>query len=323
MRKLLAAFAVAALCLTSSVIVAQDKWPSKPIKVVVPVGAGSSADVRARQIADHLAKALGKPVLIENRPGAGATIGADYVAKSPGDGYTLLYGTIADQAIAPALYPNLPYNPRKDFLPIVQNTLIPPQLVVNPALGVRSMKDLIGLAKARPGQLMAGSWGNGSLTHLLLLQLNREAGIEISHVPYKNAASALSDVVAGHVAMMFDYIPATQSLIKAGKLRPLMTVGPQRSKVLPDVPCAAEVGLPGIKHMGWSGFFAPAGTPKEIVTRLHVELARIVRSPELAQIVIDSGGEVPAGSPEDFAAFIRREQDEMAEIVKATGAKAE
>jgi tripartite-type tricarboxylate transporter receptor subunit TctC len=300
---------------------AQERWPSKPIKVVVPTGPGSSADIRARQIGDQLAKVLGKPVFIENRPGAGATIGADYVAKSPADGYTLLYGTIADQAIAPALYPSLPYNPRKDFVPIVQNALFPPQLVVNPALGVRSMKELIALAKAKPGQLMAGSWGNGSLTHLLVLQLNREAGIEISHVPYKNAASALSDVVGGHVSMMFDYIPATESLIKAGKLRPLMTVGSQRSKVLPDVPSAAEVGLPGIKHMGWSGFFAPAGTSKEIVARLHIELARIVRSPELAQIVVDSGGEVPATSSEEFAAFVRHEQDEMAEIVKSIGAK--
>jgi tripartite-type tricarboxylate transporter receptor subunit TctC len=302
-----------------------ENYPSKPIKLVVPVGPGSAADLRARQIADRLSKALGQPVVIENRPGAGSTIGAAYVAKSAPDGYTLLYGTIGDQAIAPALYPNLPYDPRKDFVPIVQNALIPPILVVNPSLGVSTMKELIALAKAKPGTVTIASWGNGTLPHLLALQLAREAGIQIVHIPYKNAGAALSDVVAGHVAMMFDYTPSSKPFVSAGRLKVLMTVGHKRARILPDVPSAEELGMPAIEHMGWSTILAPAGTSREIVKRLNTELVRIVRSPEIMQIIVDSGGDPDAvgRSPEEVAAFIRREQETLAALVKATGARAE
>jgi len=296
-------------------------YPVKPNKVVVPLAAGSTADVRARQISEHLSKALGWQVIVENRPGAGNTLGADYVAKSAPDGYTLLYGTIADQSIAPALYPNLPYNPRRDFAPITQNALVPAILFVNAELGVRSMQELIALAKAKPAQLTFGSYGNGTLTHLLLAQLNRETGIEITHVPYKSAAAALTDVVAGRVSLLFDFVITAGPFVKAGKLRPLMIVGAKRSRVFPDVPSAAEVGLPRISHNAWAGFLAPAGTPRDIVNRLNTELVRIVRSPELAQIAVDSGGEAVGNSPEEFAAFIRSEQDELAGLVKATGAR--
>jgi tripartite-type tricarboxylate transporter receptor subunit TctC len=302
-----------------------DNYPSRPIKLVVPVGAGSSADLRARQIADRLSKALGQTVVIDNRPGAGSTIGAAYVARSAPDGYTLLYGTIGDQAIAPALYPNLPYDPRKDFVPIVQNALVPPILVVNPSLGVSTMKELIALAKAKPGTITIASWGNGTLPHLLALQLAREAGIQIVHIPYKNAGAALSDVVAGHVAMMFDYTPSSKPFVAAGRLKVLMTVGHKRAKILPDVPSAEEVGMPAIEHMGWSTILAPTGLPGEILKRLNTELVRIVRSPEIMQIIVDSGGDPDAvgRSPEEIAAFIRREQETLAALVKATGARAE
>lgn len=300
-------------------------YPSKPIKIVVPVGAGSASDVRARQIGERLSQALGQPVIIENRPGAGLTLGAAFVAKSKPDGYTLLYGTTADQGLAPALHRNLPYDPRKDFVAIAQNSLIPPILVVNPSLGVNSMKGLIELAKARSGQLTFGSWGNGTLTHLLGLQLAREAGIQIVHVPYKNSAAAVNDVIAGHVSMMFDYTITCRSFIEAGRLKALMTVGHKRSKLLPEVPSAAELGMPAIEHMGWSAIFAPARTPREIVARLNTELVRILRSPELIQIIIDSGGEPDAvgGSPEQVAAFVRREQEALAALIQATGMKVE
>jgi len=324
-RTLIAWAAIGAILAFASGGALADNYPRKPIKLVVPVGAGSSSDVRARQMGDRLAKALGQPVLIENRPGAGNTIGAAYVAKSAPDGYTLLYGTTADQAIAPALYPNLPYDPRRDFAPITQNSLIPPILVVSPSLGVSNMKELLALAKAKPGQLTIGSWGNGTLTHLLALQLRREAGVDIVHVPYKNAADALNDVMAGHISMMFDYTPSSRPFISAGKLTVVMTVGHKRSKILPAVPSAAELGMPAIQHMGWSGIFAPAGTSPDIVKRLHVELARIVRSPEIIQIIVDSGGDPEAvgRSPEEFAAFVRQEQETLAALVKATGARAE
>lgn len=300
-------------------------YPSKPIKIVVPVGAGSASDVRARQIGERLSQALGQPVIIENRPGAGMTLGAAYVAKSKADGYTLLYGTTADQALAPALHRDLPYDPRKDFVAIAQNSLIPPILVVNPSLGVNSMKALVELARTSPGRLTFGSWGNGTLTHLLGLQLAREAGIQIVHVPYKNAAAALNDVVAGHVSMMFDYTITCRPFIETGKLKALMTVGHKRSKLLPDVPSAAELGMPAIEHMGWSGIFAPARTPREIVDRLNTELVRILRSPELIQIIADSGGDPDAvgGSPAQVAAFVRREQETLAATVRATGMKVE
>jgi tripartite-type tricarboxylate transporter receptor subunit TctC len=319
------ALAACAMLALASHEAASVGYPSKPIKIVVPVGAGSASDVRARQIGERLSQALGQPVIIENRPGAGLTLGAAYVAKSKPDGYTLLYGTTADQALAPALHRNLPYDPRKDFVAIAQNSLIPPILVVNPALGVSSMKGLIELAKARPGQLTFGSWGNGTLTHLLGLQLAREAGIQIVHVPYKNPAAAVNDVIAGHVSMMFDYTITCRAFIEAGRLKALMTVGHKRSKLLLDVPSAAELGMPAIEHMGWSGIFAPAGTPREIVDRLNAELVRILRSPELIQIIADSGGDPDAvgGSPEQVAAFVRREQETLGALVQATGMKIE
>ena len=324
-RALTSALGVGAILVFASVLSAADGYPTKPIKLVVPVGAGSASDVRARQIGDRLSKALGQPIIIENKPGAAATIGAAYVAMSKADGYTLLYGTVSDQALAPALIPDLPYDPRKAFVPIVQNSLIPPILVINASLGVSNMKELIALAKAKPDQITFGSWGSGTLTHLLGLQLAREAGIKIVHVPYKNAAAALNDVVAGHVSMMFDYTPTCRPLITAGKVKALMTVGAKRSKILPEVPSAAELGMPAIEHMGWSVIFAPAATPREIVTRLNTELVRIVRSPEIIQIIVDSGGDPDAvgGSPEEIAAFVKREQETLAVLIKATGMRVE
>lgn len=300
-----------------------DNYPSKLIRLVVPTSAGSTSDVRARQIAERLSAALKQPVIVDNRAGAGETIAADFVAKAAPDGYTILYGTIANLAIAPAFYPNLPYDPRRDFAPITQQNLIPPILVVSPKLGVRTPRELIALAKSKPGQLTCGSRGNGTITQLLLLQLNREAGIDIVHVPYKNSANALTDVVAGHIDMIFDYTPTSMPLITAGRLVPVLTVGHKRSKLLPDVSSAEEAGLPRLEHKGWSGFLVPVGTPKDIVKRLNAELVRIVRSPELAQFMVDSGGEAVGNSPEEFAAFIRSEQESMAALVKATGARAE
>jgi tripartite-type tricarboxylate transporter receptor subunit TctC len=313
--------AVGALAAPASGSVSAADYPTKPIKIVVPVGAGSASDVRARQIAERLSKALGQPVIVDNRPGAASTIGAAYVATSKPDGYTLLYGTIADQAIAPSLFKELPYNPRKDFVPVAQNSLIPPILVINPGLGVNTIQELIALAKRKPGRLAVGSWGEASITHILGRQLALEAGIELVHVPYKNAAAALTDVAAGHIAMMFDYTPTCKPLIDAGRIKALMTVGDKRSKILPQVPSAAEVGLPALRHMGWSAMFVPAGTSPEIVKRLNVELVKIVRSPAILQIIVDSGGDPDAvgGTPEQIAAFVRREQDSLADLVKATG----
>jgi len=302
---------------------AGDAWPGKPLRLVVPQAAGGPADVRARQIAEGLAKSLGQPVVVENRPGAGGTIGADVVAKAPPDGYALLYGTISDQSIAPAFYPNLPYDPRKDFAPITQNSTIPAVLVVHAGSGLRSIQELIAKAKARPGELTLASYDNGTLTQPLLLQMNREAGVAITHVPYKNPTAGLTDVAAGPVTMMFDYYLTSRPFIESGKVVPLMIVDDRRIGSLPAVPAAAEVGLPSIKHIAWSGILAPAGTPRAIVARLHAELVKTLRSPELARVFAESGGETVANSPEEFAAFIAKERAELAELVRATGAKPE
>jgi tripartite-type tricarboxylate transporter receptor subunit TctC len=321
--KCLAGALVFAGVLLSGTVSQADNYPNKGIRVVLGQAAGGPADVRARQISQRLSAALGQQVIVENRPGAGGTLAADYVAKSAPDGYTLLYGNIGELTIAPNLYKHMSYDPLADLSPITQNSLIPPILVVSPSLGVASMKELIALAKAKPGELSAASYGNGTLTHLLILQLAREAGIEITHVPYKLMTAGQTDVIAGRVSMMFDYTISSGGFIKAGMLRPLMTVGRNRSKVLPDGPSAAEAGLPGIKHNAWTGFLAPAKTPKEIINRLNGELVRILRSPEIAQILIDSGGMPVGNSPEEFAAFMRSEQAELSELIRVTGAKVE
>jgi tripartite-type tricarboxylate transporter receptor subunit TctC len=323
MRFAYRALRVLVMVLAINPVVAADTYPSRSIKAVVPQSAGSPPDVRARQIADRLSKSIGQPVIVENRPGAGGTIGAEYVAKSPPDGYTLLYGIISDQSIAPAFYLDLPYNPRKDFAPITLNALTPAILVVNSSLGVHSVKELVALAKAKPGQLTGGSYGNGTMNHLLLLQLGREAGINFVHVPYKSASNSMADLVSGQISIMFDYYHTSGSSIASGRIVPLMVVGHQRIKGLPNVPSAAEVGLPNIKHRSWTGYLAPAGTPKDIIKRLNAELVKALRTPELVQKLAESGGETIANSPEEFAAFIAKEQDEMAELVKVTGAKME
>jgi tripartite-type tricarboxylate transporter receptor subunit TctC len=300
---------------------AADAFPNKPIRFVVPYAAGTTVDIRARQVAERISKPLGVAVLVENRPGAGATIGAAQVAKAPPDGYTILVGSVAEQAVAPAVYASLPYDPRKDFAPITQYAETAAILVANPDLGVSSMHELLALAKANPGKLSIGSWGNGTLTHLLSAQLNRLTGADIVHVPYKSSSQGLTDVAGGQLSLMWDYPVSSGPLIKAGRLKPLMVIGEQRVAPLPDVPSAAEAGLEQMRHKSWGGFFAPAGTPSEVIARLNAEIVRALRSPEMEEILAAQGSRVVTNSPEEFAAFVRREQDELAALAKAAGAK--
>jgi tripartite-type tricarboxylate transporter receptor subunit TctC len=301
---------------------AQD-YPTRPIKVIVGYGPGSTNDVRLRQISDRLAAALGQPIVIENRPGAAATLAAGLAAKAAPDGYTLLYGGATELAVEPALRKDLPYDVLRDFQPIVQLGTSPAVLFAGPRSNVRTFQDLVAGAKAKPGQLTCGSYGAGSLTHLLLMQLNQQSGIDLVHVPYKNPASGLMDVAGGHTTVAFDYMVGAASLLQAGKLVPLLVIGDTRLSVLPDVPSAAEVGLPGLDRKGWAGFLAPRNTPKDIVRKLNREIVRLIRSPEMTEVIARSGAQIVAGTPEGFETFIRDEHKKYAALVKSVGLRAE
>ena len=316
----------AALCAVLAALAAMalaQTYPSKPIRFVTAMAAGTTVDIRARQVGERVAKSIGQPVIVENRPGAGGTLAATHVARAAADGYTVLVGTVAEQAIAPAIYPRLDYDPRKDFAPITQYAETATLLVANPGLGVSSVQELIALAKAKPGQLSLGSWGNGTLTHLLTVQFAQVAGIDIKHVPYKNQAQALSDVVGGQIDLFWDYPVTSLSFIKAGRLRGLMVVGSRRVQPLPEVPSAAEAGLPAMRHLAWGGFFAPAGTPRPVVDRLNAEIVKALRSAEMERILAEQGSRVVTNTPDEFAAFIGREQEELAKLAAAAGAKLE
>jgi tripartite-type tricarboxylate transporter receptor subunit TctC len=320
-RRAVAAFAAgAALCAWSGAAPADD-YPSRTIRFVVPFAAGTTVDIRARQVADRISKSLGQSVIVENRAGAGATIGAAHVARAAADGYTILVGSIADQAVAPNVYPNLPYDPRRDFAPITQYAETAPILVAHPGLGVSSVQEMIALAKRKPGEVFVGSWGNGTLTHLLTLQLAQLADIRITHVPYRSSSQALTDTVGGQISMTWDYPVSSMRFIQAGQLNALMVIGDRRVDPLPDIPSAAEAGLPEMRHLAWGGFFAPAGTPKHVVDRLNREIVRALNTPDMKALFAEQGSRVVTNSPEEFAAFVRREQDALAALAQSAGAR--
>lgn len=299
------------------------QYPGKPLRVIVPFAAGTAWDVRVRQLADTVSKSVGQPVVVENRPGAGGTLGAQVVAKSPADGYTILAGGIAELAVAPAVYATLSYDPRHDFAPITQVVFGSMILVVAPSLEVKSIEELVTLAKRQPGQLTAASYGNGTLSHLLITELGRTTGTNIVHVPYKSAPEALTDLVAGRVSMMFDFYTTSGQFIQTGKLRPLLVATARRHRALPDTPTASEVGLPTLTHQPWGGFLAPAGTPKPIIERLNREFVKAALAPSFKQSVEAAGADVVGSTPDEFAALIRKEQDDFVRLAKESGVKLE
>jgi tripartite-type tricarboxylate transporter receptor subunit TctC len=300
-----------------------DNYPSKPIKIVVPWPAGGPADQRSRQIAAKLTKAVGQAVVVENRPGASGAIGASAVAKAPPDGYTLLWGTVYDLAINPAVNLALGYDPLRDFAPITQASSS--YLVLNawPELGVRSMKELIALAKAKPGQLNCGSSGNATAPHFALEVLNRSANIDITHVPFKGDAPLLTDLLGGHVDIGFNVTTTALPHVKAGKLVPLAVSSPKRLAPFSEVPTVAELGFPEMEITLWAGVLAPAGTPAQIIKRLNTELVKIINSPEIREQWISGGAEAVPTTPEEFAAFIQSEQARWSRLIKQTGVKME
>jgi len=315
MRYMLAVIALAA----SAASYAQ--YPAKPIRFVVPFPAGGPLDIVARSIGQDLNKAWGQPVLVDNRPGAGGNIGADMVAKAPPDGYTILMGAVSTHAINVWLYKHLPYDPLKNFAPVTLVTSVPNVLVVHPSVPARNVRELIALAKARKGELNFASGSTGSAGHLAGELFKTMAGVDMVHIPYKGAAPAVTDLLAGHVSLMFDNLASALPNIKAGRVRALAVTTLERSPFLQELPTISESGLRGFDIGTWFGVFAPAGTPREIVTRLNAEISRALRTPVMKERLATVGAEAMPDSPEAFTAFVKAEMAKYKQIVQASGAK--
>lgn len=297
-----------------------QNYPTKPIRMVVPSVAGGILDTVARTVAGKLSERLGQQVIIDNRPGAGSTIGSDIVAKSAPDGYTIAM-VATSHAINPGVYSKLPYDTLKDFAPITHGVNLTNALVVHPSLPVNNVKELIALAKSQPGKLTFGSAGNGQSNHLSGELLKIMAGIDMTHVPYKGSAPALTDVLAGNISMMFVDILSALPHVKAGKLRLLAVTGFKRSAAVPEYPTVDESGVQGFNGNSWLGLVGRAGTPKEIIAKLSAETTKILQSPEVRERFLAQGVETVGGTPDQYQAFIEAEIPRWARAAKASGAK--
>ncbi|HXF67987.1 MAG TPA: tripartite tricarboxylate transporter substrate binding protein [Burkholderiales bacterium] len=293
-------------------------YPSGPLRIVVPFPPGGGTDILARLIAQKLAESWGQPAVVENRPGAGGTIGSAAVAKAAPDGHTILMMP-AGIAAHPSLYRNLPYDPGRDLAPVSHLASGPLVLVVHPSLPARSVKELVALAKKHPGAINFGSAGAGTLPHLSAELFNSMSGIRMVHVPYKGAGAAVADVLAGRVPVYFMNILQSLSLVKAGKLRALAVTTPERTPIAPEIPAIAEAGLEGYDMTNWYGMFAPAATRREVTARLSAEVARILRERDIVERLAQDGMVVVASTPERFAEFFARERAKLARVIEAAG----
>lgn len=300
--------------LTAGTAIAQS-WPSKPITLVVPFATGGTTDVLARTVGQELSKSLGQSVVVENKGGAGATLGADYVAKAKPDGHILLMGAV-HHTIATSVYKKLGYDFQKDFAPVTTVALVPNVLVVGPNVPAKNVAELIALAKAAPGKHTYGSNGNGTGQHLIGSQFEKASGVQLLHVPYKGSGPLTIDLLGGQVDMSFDTIPPVLSHIKAGKLRPLAVTTIKRSPALPNVPTLDEAGLKGFDQGTWFGVLAPAATPKEIVARLNAEIVKIVKAPEFRKKMEELGAEAIGNTQDEMAAQIKADTERYAGLVK-------
>ena len=315
---------VIACCLAAPSAFAQAPgFPTKPVRWVVPFPPGGSADLMARMTAQELGKALGQQVVIENRPGASAIVGAEYVAKAAADGHTILQCNVGQFTINPSLYPKLPYNPLRDFAPITVIASIDNVMVVTPSLPVKSVRELIELARKRPGELNFTSSGAGSLTHLTGELMKLHANIKMTHISYKGSAPAAVDTMAGFVQIMFDNLPATLENIKAGRLRALAILSRERSSVLPNVPTLHESGFPGYDMVSWQCVAAPTGTPKSVIDRLYTEIAAVLKTPAIRDKMAPLGARVVANTPDEFAKYLKDETAKWSKAVQDAGIKLE
>jgi len=311
-----------ALALAAAGAAAQS-YPSKPVRIIVPLAAGGNVDLVARSLAQQISESIGQQIVVENRPGASAIVGTQFVARAAPDGYTLL--AIANTfAVVPSIVRDPGYDPLKDFAAVSLTCRVPQVLEVNPVLPVRSVKELIALAKARPGQISYASSGLGSTGHMAAELLNRQAGVKMLHVPYKGNAQSIIDVIGGQVMMMFDQVSTSINYIRAGKLRALAVTSLTRSPLLPQVPTVDESGARGYEDITFNGLMAPAGTPRDILRRLNEEVAKAVRVPQLHQRFIEQGVELAASpSPEDFAAYVKAEFEKKAKLAREAGIRME
>ena len=310
------------LVLVFNPVQAQDAWPSRPIRFILPFPPGGGTDILGRLIAERLSTSLGQPVVTENRGGAGGNVGAEAAAKSAPDGYTIVL-VAPSLAISPTLYSKINYDPVKDFAPVSLVATVPNVMITQPSLPVQTLGEFIAYAKGKPGALNFGSGGAGTSNHLAGELFNIVTGARLVHIPYKGVNLAMQDVLAGNVHLVFIGIPAAAPHIKAGKLRALALVAPQRSSALPEVPTVAEAGLRDFEVTTWYGVLAPAGTPRNVVTRLNTELVKIMHSPELKDRLAATGTEPLTSTPEEFAAYIKREIAKWGEVVRKSGARAD
>jgi tripartite-type tricarboxylate transporter receptor subunit TctC len=323
MRKWKAPFLALLMAFVAPVAATAQDYPTRPVMLVSPFPPGGSVSLVARIVAEKMSETLGQSIVVENRGGAGGTIGARLVAKSPADGYTLLLGYTGTLAIGPSLYANAGFDPRKDFAPVGRIGTAPTMLVVHPSVPVRSVAELIAYAKARPGEINYGSAGIGTVGHLAGELLATMAGVRLTHVPYKGTGPAITDLLGGHIPMMFTPIPTAHAQAESGLLRALAVSSAQRSSLLPDLPTVAESGLPGYEAALRYGLVAPAGTPRAIIDRLNRELRLALTASDVRQRLATDGAEALPGSPEEYGADIDREEATWSKVVNALGLKGE
>lgn len=320
MRYLFSAFAGVLL---TGVALGADVYPAKAVRLVVPFAAGGSTDLLARSVAQRLNEAWKQPVIVDNRAGGGGIVGSEFVVKSAADGYTLMLGTVTTNAVAASLYAKLPYDVQRDFTPVTEIATIPQLLSVHASIPVKSLKELVALARAHPNELNYGTGGNGSASHMAMALLQSMAQIRMVHVPYKGTGPAMIDLLGGHVSLMFDVIMTSLPYMQSGKLRTLAISSLTRSPTTPQIPTVAESGYPGFEAMVWFGLFAPAGAPSEVVRKISEETARAVNSPALREVLASQGLEIVASSPQVFAARVSAETVKWRKVIQDAGIKPE
>ena len=322
LQKRIAVVAALLAAVTATATHAQDWSPTKPVRIIVPI-VGSTNDVVARLVAPKLSEAIGQTVVVENKPGAGGNIGADFVAKSPPDGHTLLIGYNGPIAVNQSLFDKMPYDPVKDLTPITLAVTSPQYLVVNPKSGINSVAELVAQAKVQPGKISYASIAVGSASHLTMEMLKLAAGLDINHIPYKGTAPAVTDLVAGNVPVSFMVPGNVMQFAKEGRLKLIASTGPKRFASTPNVPTMVESGYPDLIALAWIGFLAPGNTPRPIIDRYNKEIVKILNSPEIRDKLVAMEFDLVAGTPEQFSAWIKTEIPRWGKVIKATGAKAD
>ena len=318
-----AIFAAAVLLCAHTQAWSQGAYPNRPVKVIVAFPPGQATDQAARAISQKLSENLGQQFFVENKPGAASIIGSEAAAKSPNDGYTLFMGSSGSLAVNPGMYAKLPYDPIRDFTPIALTLKVPFYLVVHPSVPGTTVKDLVGHLKANPGKVNFGSAGNGASNHLSTELFMSTMGVSMVHVPYKGSPPAVTDLLAGQIGLMFETGPLVFPHVKSGRLRIIATGNSQRATAMPDLVTIAESGYPGFETVGWAGFLAPAGTPKEITTKINAEIVKILSTNEIKDRFVALGAELLSSSPEEFGAYIKSETAKWGKVIKDSGAKAD